>query len=678
MKSILKNYTGSPFINNALQTIEALAELDDVSDITTDTLIALYQKYRIWELFKRMKNYTMLFTKNGPLLNNKEFGIFIYESLFENITNGFENEGSNICEISGLRFEKTFTEFYKEVRENVADKIKLTRTDPKKLKKDLTNLYKSDTSISRVWFPLIGSLGSDAQALPQAKYDIQIHPICLIVIQFLPFSSLLYKKGILLLETINFEFSKDFISESVERGLQEIEITPKNKSIENIRDFSQGDYILKAIRIYEEKNMDFESYTDLNLWSYSNFKSGNCEIDKIPNRTFKTLHKIYRTNTKCQEDLKSILQKSSIRFLEYLIEEKNYYGLYPRKVQIKKGKKSETIKLEGVSVEFFEAYQKAIGKDKFKNYAKYIAYLISIDKDLKGSEIKLLEKIEPHKEAEYNALVYGVLLRAAKQDKWSLKNHLEILDKTNNKVIKSWIYGIFKMVHFYYYKKSFLKECPIPQKTKPTPILSTIIHLIEQDSESERSIKRLQDNQKYETFNINNIFIRNCERLNLGSIVEYVYDDFRPRRNGLNKLLRLYFNQSNSNLDFKNEYFESFENIQDKPFKIYQSFVELFQSYYLEKYNTDTSKYDRRILKSFPKTSPHFRLWLYDVLEKMNAFKKRYSDTKLDFSQLDNFEKGLFYAPNGENNISFSRFAIEFLLHKHFSNSFLNKEILTK
>jgi hypothetical protein len=659
MKTIFNNYTGSPFINNSLQAIEALAELDDVSEITTDTLLELYKKHKLWELFKRMKSYSMLFSRNGPLLNDKEFGDKIYRGIFEYTLNNFETKGQYQCEISGLRFDTSFSKIY----ENVLYEVKYP----------VRKIEGKDKTINRCWFPLTGALGSDAQALPQAKFDIQIHPICLVIIQFLSFSALLYKGRILLLDTVNFTFSKDFISESVERVLREIEITSDKKSIQNIRDFSQGDYILKAIRIYTEKNMDYESYTDLNLWSFSNSGTGaSCEIDRIPNKTFKTLYELYRTNSKCQEDLKNILQKSSARFLEYLIEGKDYYGLYPRKVQRKKGKKTETIKLEGVSVEFFETYQKAIGNDKFKDYAKYIAYLISIDKDLKDSEIKLLDKFEPYREAEYNTLIYGVLLRAAKRGQWSLQNHLEILDKTDDILIKSWIYGIFKMVHFYYYKNTFLKECPITQETEMTSILSTIIHLIEQDRESERSIKRLQDNQNYQTFNINKVFVRNCERLSLGSIVSFVYDDFRPRRNDLNKLLRMYFNQSKANLDFKDDYFKSFEGSNNKSFKTYQLFVELFQAYYLEKYNHDVSKYERHILKLFPKTPRNYKFWINDVIEKMSAYSR--GDTNLDFSQIRNFEEELFYAPNGEYNISFSRFAIEFLLNKHFLNHFQTKK----
>ena len=662
MKSIFNNYTGSPFINNALQTIEVLTELEHVSEITTDTLMKLYEKYKIWQLFKRMKSYSMLFSRNGPLLNDKNFGEKIFKGIIEYILKNYENEGKYQCEISGLRFNTPFADIYEKVLYEVKYPVK--------------KIKGKDKTINRCWFPLTGALGSDAQALPQAIFDIQIHPICLVVIQFLPFSALLYKGNILLVDTINFEFSKGFIAESVERVLQEIEITKSSKPIENIRDFSQGDYVLKAIRIYTEKKMDYENYTDLNLWSFSNSGTGaSCNIDRIPNSTFKTLYQIYQTNIKCKEDLKTILKSSSARFLECLIEDKDYYGLYPRKIQIKRGKKIETVRLEGVSVPFFDTYQRAINNDKLKEYAKYIAYLVSEDKELKASEIKLLERAEAYKESEYNTLVYGVLLRAAQRGKWSLQNHLEILDNTDTTVIKSWIYGIFKMVHFYFYKKAYSNERPISQPVELTPILSTIIHLIETDIESQRSINRLKHQQDYETFNINRIFVRNCQGLNLGKIVSLVYDDYRPRRHDLNKLLRLYFNQADTYLEFEEAFLKPFKNGDNETFKIYTSFVTAFQGYYLNKYNNDIPKYEKHILNSFPKTLRNFKVWLSDILEKMNAFYKGSSD--FDLTQLEYFEEELFYAPNGEYNLSFSRFVIEFLLNQHFYQSFSNKQNIT-
>ena len=415
---IIKNYTGNTLLNNSIQTIESLAKLGNVSEITTEVLEQLYQKYKIWDLFKHMKSYTMLFAKNGPLLNDKDFGEEIFKGIIEFTLKNFENKGKHQCEISGLRFDTSFADIYEKVLHEIKYPVK--------------KIKEKDKTINRFWFPLMGSLGSDAQALPQAVFDIKIHPICLVIIHFLPFSALLYKGGILLVDSANFDFSRKFISESTNKVLERIELR-NNGKVGNIKDFSQGDYILRAICIYQEKDMDYESYTDLNLWSFSNAGTGaSCEIDRIPNEVFKTLYQIYRTGSECQEDLKNILRESySAQFLECLIESRDYYGLYPRKIQ-----KDKT---EGVSVAFFEAYQKAIHNDKLKDYAKYIAYLISEDKELKISEIKLMEKWSSYREPEYNTLVYGVLLRAAQNGKWSLQNHLEILNETDEKTIQSWI-----------------------------------------------------------------------------------------------------------------------------------------------------------------------------------------------------------------------------------------------
>jgi hypothetical protein len=662
MKSIFKNYTGSAFLNNALQTIEVLGGLDEVSEITTDTLLELYQEHKIWDLFKRMKSYSMLFSRNGPLLNDRDFGDKIFKGIFEHTLNNFETEGKYQCEISGLRFSTPFSEIYEKVLFEI--------------KYPLNKIKGKDKTINRCWFPLTGALGSDAQALPQAKFDISIHPICLAIIQFLPFSALLYKGGVLLIDTTNFEFSKDFIKESVERVQQEINLTSSEKSVENIRDFTQGDYILRAVKTYQELRGDYDVYTDLNLWSYSNSGTGaSCEIDRIPNQTFKTLLTIYNNgNIKCREDLRGILKRSSRRFLEYLIERKDYYGLYPRKITVKKGKKTEVIKLEGVSVEFFDVYQAAINNDKYKNYAKYIAFLINEDEKLKDSEVKLLEKFDAYKEAEYNTLIYTVLLRATQNGLWSLENHLEILDETDNNIIRSWIYGIFKMVHFYYHKKGFLKDCPIAKETKLTPILSTIIHLIEEDERKKDSIDRLTHNQNYENFNINKIFIRNAKQVELGAITNYLYDDYRPRKNDLNKLLRLYYNQVNPSMGFEIDYLKHFKNANNQPFSDYQQFVETFQEYYLDKYNKDTSKYERSVLKPFTSNKFDIKKWIVDVLGNM----KNYSNKEIiNKSQIESFEENLFYAPNGEYSLSFSQFAIQFLLNKHFINHFQNKEIET-
>lgn len=67
-------------VNNALMTVKALAGLNDVRDITTDVLRNMITRvcddlpYSLMSMNLRFKSYTMLFTKNGPLYNDKNSG----------------------------------------------------------------------------------------------------------------------------------------------------------------------------------------------------------------------------------------------------------------------------------------------------------------------------------------------------------------------------------------------------------------------------------------------------------------------------------------------------------------------------------------------------------------------------------------------------------------------------
>ena len=78
--NIVNHYTGNPMVNNALMTIKALAGLNDVQDITTNLLRNMIGKvcdklpYSLMSMNLRFKSYTMLFTKNGPLYNDKKLG----------------------------------------------------------------------------------------------------------------------------------------------------------------------------------------------------------------------------------------------------------------------------------------------------------------------------------------------------------------------------------------------------------------------------------------------------------------------------------------------------------------------------------------------------------------------------------------------------------------------------
>jgi len=664
--SCFNNYTGNAMLNNALMTIEALGNLSNVSEITPETLLKLYKTKNVKELNKRLKSYTMLFSLNNPLVNPAKkqdlAGERTYDNLLIAILNNFENTGSKVCEISGLRFDKTFESFYQDEIENQKKLLKLKKLDPKEEKKQLGNLDNTDFSLNRSWFPLIGGLGSDAQALPQAKYTLQIHPICIPIMQFLPLASLLYNRGILLVDSSNFDFAKRYIKGNVKEVEKRIQGVSVNSSIENIRDFSKGNYLLKAIELLQEKETFEEEYSDLNLWSFSNSGTGaSCSIDRVPNSLIKKLQRL-KTNPKTSIELTSILNNnnSAYHFLEALESNQEWYGLYPNVY----GTGKKKVEVEGVSIDFFEAYFKEVNSSKKLVHAKYLAYLINKYKT--ESFAKYLDKKDAWHEPEFKNDLYTVLVKATEQGEWSLEHHLAILD--NDQIpVRNNFYYILKATHFYYYKSVFDSTPPplIDDENSVKNLCYWIIALIQHDHKKDIIIKDLLSPQNYASVNYLHLFYRASQKseTNLGNALYAFYDEnYQSIRFGLNGLLRIFFSQPKqeelSLQDLVKSQQRSISNFVQKWILDIENFTQNYQNYYFDKYEnklTGNKPYEKflNLIHHIPNENPKFLIWFYEALENVNQFLTvaKWSDS-------------LLYEPNGEYQLSFAKFAIKFSLHK--------------
>jgi|JFJP01.1.fsa_nt_gi hypothetical protein len=648
--TIFKTYTGNAMLNNALMTIEALAGLRSVAEITTDVLMKLYLQpiagYSLIDLNQRFKSYTMIFTKNGPLHNDKEFGKKIYNELCKSIIQHFEIDGQFECEISGLKYSNDFEKIFNDVLMKVG------------ISKE--KIVKKDTTLNRCWFPLIGGLGSDAQALPQAKFALKIHPICIVIMQFLPLSALLFKGRILLIDSSNFDFSRSYVNFNLEVVKQKIQLVKGNEPIENIKDFAKGNYLMKALDLLDKKGF-VEDYSDLNLWSFSNSGTGaSCEIDRIPNTLIQKLIKL-RSLTKISNELKKIIENREISggFIISLGDNQQWWGLYPTK------------KYEGVSVPFFEAYFEIIGHEKNIEYSKYIAYLISKYKT-KSFE-KYLSKSDADSEENYKSDLYSVLLKATEEGFWNLNHHLQILD-SQELPIRNSSYALFKTIHFFYQKQSFIETISEPESiaSNASNFIKWIISLIQNDINSKTMIKRLMDRQEYINVGFNEMFLRSASNssVSISNIFESVYNsDGSTNRYGLNELLHLFFRQlikekyddldlqitlNRIKTDFTNWY-ESFEK-----------FSQSYQTYYFAKYvNSETgekpfNKYLNQIT-SIPNDTAHFLRWIDEAIANTNIFLN--DNNELEQEQLSDT---ILFNPHGEFSVGFARFAIQLLLRKTY------------
>lgn len=647
---IFETYSGNAMLNNALMTIEALGSLNSVSEITPEILLKLYRDKNLLNLNKRLKSYTMLFTKNGPLHNDKARGDKTYDSLLKTIINSFENEGDKICEISGLRFNTSFSTIYEKALLDIG------------VSKE--EIKKKDTNSSRTWFPLIGGLGSDAQALPQAKFSIQIHPICIAILQFLPLSALLYKGGVLLVDSSNFEFSKRYVAENCKTLKERIETTKSNESIENVKDFSKGNYVLKALKILEDKNFDDE-YSDLNLWSFSNSGTGaNCEIDRIPNSLFKKLNKLYN-NPSIVSELKEILNNnnSSNSFLTSLESNTEWWLLYPNVFK--------KVKYDGVSVNFLEAYFKIIQSSQKVEYAKHLAYLINKYKS-KSFE-KYLNSSSAWDEKEYRIDLYSVLVEATQKGEWNFHHHLHILDDANQLPVKNTFYGLHKLIHFYYQKDTFSSSIPElkNEESLAKTVVEWMIAMIQRDIKSDSIIKDLKNAQEYSLVRYSGLLLRAYVNLNIETIINFLYND---RLNlsliGLNELLRLFFIQKEQvDVQLNNDnQFEDLDEITKNWIKKINNFAKDYQAYYFDKYEKPFGKY-LKLVNDISFENPKFLYWFREAIDNTNNY--------LMENNIENPEEwtdGLLYNPEDEFAISFAKFAIKFSLLKQYQQSILEQQ----
>lgn len=672
---IFESYTGNAMLNNALMTIEALAGLNSVNEITPEVLLQLYKEpikgNSLISLNLRLKSYTMIFSLNNPLVNPAKktdlMGQRVYDGILQSIIKNCKTEGEHICEISGLRFHKTFEDYYILEVEKLKDFVKSKKLDSKKEKTELTNLDKTDFSLNRCWFPLIGGLGSDAQALPQAKFAFKIHPICIVIMQFLPLSSLLYKGGILLIDSSNIKFSRRYIKQNLEVVKQKIELVKETEPIENIKDFAKGNYLNKALELIDEKEFE-EDYSDLNLWSFSNSGTGaSCEIDRIPDSLIRKLLNL-RSIPTIRLELKQIVENRDVSggFISSLEDNRDWWGLYPAK------------KYDGVSVTFFESYYQTIGHTRNTIYAKYIAYLISKYKS--KSFDKYLNKSDAYNEDTYKSDLYTVLTKATEDGLWSIEHQLQILDN-QELPIKNSSYGLYKTIHFFYQRLSFNETKPALDtlNSDASNFIKWIIFLIQKDNNSKTIIKRLNDKQEYINVGYNEIFLRSASNhsVSIINIFEALYNlDGSSNRFGLNELLHLFFLQptseiydNNSNLQITyNKVVESYLNW----FKMFEEFSLDYQTYYFDKYEnkeTGNKPYNKYLnqLTSIPNENTRFLRWLDEAITNTNEFLNKNIE-----KQEDQWSDSILYNPNGEFSVGFARFALQLSLRKVYFKTINN------
>jgi len=139
--------------------------------------------------------------------------------------------------------------------------------------------------IGRDWFPLAGSMGSDAQALPAASRAPNICAKCLFAVHYLPLGVILMNGRLALFQSTSTAFWFDLVKQIA----GEIDDRVRGGRFDTLGS-KEGSTaaVSKLFAVMKDMAHDLDPETTLFVWLFSN--SGNapdCSIEEIPNSALK-------------------------------------------------------------------------------------------------------------------------------------------------------------------------------------------------------------------------------------------------------------------------------------------------------------------------------------------------------------------------------------------------------
>ncbi len=342
-------WTGNPFVDTGWTIITHLAKKDDISELNIDDVKKVLNdtQKNVVEWNSKLKSFTMVFGTNnslyqagygykkgkGPSDRNKK----IYRMEVSGLLDAIEKDSNNgyICESCGATADFDFAAYCKNVFSQLGEKLKEGKT------------------IGRDWFPLSGSLGSDAQSLPAASRSMNICPKCLFAIHYLPIGLILLGGRPAIFQSTSKLLTMDLVGAIVDETISRLN-TGNYETIGK----GEGTKVLvnRLLKLFEDlqkskKQENLPQYSNLLVWRFSNSGTGaDCQLEKIPNQALQFLWEAVRYGLRSEvEKLLSREPKDPRKQLLTAIKEgRDYFGLYSYK------------KFEGAKPELYTLYQMRI------------------------------------------------------------------------------------------------------------------------------------------------------------------------------------------------------------------------------------------------------------------------------------------------------------------------------
>jgi len=427
--------TGNPFVDTGLGIIGTLAELDDIDRLTVFHLKSVFgdgKQLIHWN--SKLKTFSQIFGTNNPLFH-PAFGFKkgvgpsdinknIYKSTIEGLLSEIgKAEGGSRCWACGKRSDFDFAQIYKKAVEAHGE------TAPE------------EKWVGRDWFPLAGSLGSDAQALPAASTPPHICPKCLFAVHYLPLGLILLDGRLAVFQCTSREFWYDFI---------------KDISLEIIKRIRSGNYatlggkegrkeiIRRLLKFFERLQKEKQHYglpegTTLFVWRFSNSgTSPECKIEEIPNSAIQFLWEASQNNLSSEIESLVNIEGNNPQYslFQSILNGKDYDNLYPS------GQR------KGAAQKLFALYQVRVCNRSLK--ALNIAYRLAkeMSKHIDPKELKRMQHLEAFQELRVQNQFRALMVTMAEKGEFNIDDYVVLFPlKEGGGVTVEW--GGWDLIRYY-------------------------------------------------------------------------------------------------------------------------------------------------------------------------------------------------------------------------------------
>jgi len=397
-------------VDTGLGVIASLAGLDEIDDLALPNLYKVHgngDQLTRWN--SRLKSFTQIFGTNNPLyqysygfkkgVGPSDVNKAVYKDTLEGLLSAIHESGNGErCWACGTPSSFDFAQICKKAVEASNKKAPENKV------------------VGRDWFPLAGSLGSDAQSLPAASKPPHICPRCLFAVHYLPLGLILLNGRLAVFQSTSQKFWYELIRDIVDvnRG----RIDSGDYETLGAKEGSRA-FVERLLALFERlqrgAHQDFPEA--LYVWRFTNSgTSPDCAVEEIPDPALRFLAKAAREGLR--SDIMNLLvtesKKPQYSLFQCILDRRDYTGLYPE------GKR------KGASSKLYALYQTYIRNHSTKALHTAHKLASAASKKINEKELKRIQRREAFSETSIRNQFRAIIVRMAEEGQFTLDEYLDL------------------------------------------------------------------------------------------------------------------------------------------------------------------------------------------------------------------------------------------------------------